>query len=131
MEAISEDLSLDPYVLTELLSDREKLMSTALNSGIAVPHTRDFLLKGPKDVIIVVFPKEPIDWEALDGNPVHTLFFLFASDDKHHLHLLAKLAHLSSNEEALELLASKPSKQEFLDYLRKWESPKVDNLVLR
>lgn len=131
MEAVAEDLALDPSVITELLCDREKLMSTALNSGVAVPHTRDFLLKGPKDVVIVVFPKEPIEWGALDGNPVHTLFFLFASDDKHHLHLLAKLAHLSSNEEALELLSSKPSKQDLLDYLRSWESPKVDNLVLR
>ena len=131
MEAISDDLSVDPYVLTDLLCDREKLMSTSLNNGIAVPHTRDFLLKGPKDVVVVVFPKEPVDWGALDGHPVHTLFFLFASDDKHHLHLLAKLAHLSSNEEALELLASRPNKQDFLDYLRKWESPKVDNLALR
>ena len=131
MEAVAKDLCLDPSVITELLCDREKLMSTALNSGIAVPHTRDFLLKGPKDVVIVVFPKEPIEWGALDQKPVHTLFFLFASDDKRHLHLLAKLAHLSSNKEALELLSSKPSKQELLDYLRIWEAPKVDNLVLR
>lgn len=122
MERISGDLGMDPSVMSDLLLDREKLMPTALNNGIAVPHTRDFLLKGPTDVVVVVFPKEPIDWGALDENPVHTLFFLFACDDKRHLHLLAKLAHLSSNDEALELIRSRPEKQELLEYIKEWES---------
>ncbi len=121
-DRVSDDLGMDPLVMADLLLDREKLMPTALNNGIAVPHTRDFLLKGPTDVIVVVFPKEPIDWGALDENPVHTLFFLFACDDKRHLHLLAKLAHLSSNEEALELMRSKPAKKELLEYIKEWES---------
>ena len=125
MEIISDDLGFDPSVISDLLIDREKLMPTALNNGIAVPHTRDFLLKGTTDVIVVVFPKQPIDWGALDDNPVHTLFFLFASDDKRHLHLLAKLAHLSSNDEALELLLSKPNKKELLDYIKERESQAV------
>lgn len=127
MEATADVLSLDPAVMSELLLDREKLMPTALNNGIAVPHTRDFLLKGPTDVIVVVFPKTPIDWGALDQSPVHTLFFLFACDDKRHLHLLAKLAHLSSNDEALELLRSSPSKKELLDYIKNWESKVSSN----
>ena len=77
MDRVSKDLGMDPHVISDLLLDREKLMPTALNNGFAVPHTRDFLLKGPTDVVVVVFPKEPIDWGALDENPVHTLFFLF------------------------------------------------------
>lgn len=122
MDRVSDDLGMDPHVMADLLLDREKLMPTALNNGIAVPHTRDFLLKGPTDVVVVVFPKTPIDWGALDENPVHTIFFLFACDDKRHLHLLAKLAHLSSNDEALELMRSQPSKKELLDYVKDWES---------
>lgn len=122
MEAVAEDLSLDPTVLTDLLLDRERLMPTALNNGIAVPHTRDFLLKGPTDVVIVVFPKKPIAWGALDDAPVHTLFFLFASDDKKHLHLLAKLAHFSSNDGAIERIRSNPNKKELLNYIKDWES---------
>jgi PTS system nitrogen regulatory IIA component len=121
METMATSLSLDSTVMTELLLDREKLMPTALNNGIAVPHTRDFLLKGPSDVIVVVFPYKPIEWGALDENPVHTLFFLFACDDKRHLHLLAKLAHLSSNDEALELMRSHPGKKELLNYIKDWE----------
>jgi len=122
MEQISDDLGMDPSVMSDLLLDREKLMPTALNNGIAVPHTRDFLLKGPTDIVVVVFPKKPIDWGALDENPVHTLFFLFACGDKRHLHLLAKLAHLSSNDEALELIRSRPEKKELLEYIKDWES---------
>ena len=122
MEKMAHKLALDPSVITELLLDREKLMPTALNHGIAVPHTRDFLLKGPTDVVIVVFPKRSIEWGALDKRPVHTLFFLFACNDKRHLHLLAKLAHLSSYEGALELFSLHPKKEELLPYIKEWES---------
>ena len=122
MRMVSQQLSLDPIVISELLLDREKLMSTALNNGIAVPHARDAFLKKPHDVVVILFPKEPIDWGALDGEPVHTLFFLFACNEKRHLHLLAKLAHLSRDEVALRLLQQKPEKKELLNYIRKWES---------
>ena len=122
MQCLAQSLDLDADVLTELLLDRERLMPTALNNGIAVPHTRDFLLSAHFDAIAVVFPQKPINYGALDGNPVHTMFFLFACEDKRHLHLLAKLAHLSSQPEAMQLLSSKPDKKSFLAYVRKWES---------
>ncbi|HSX26633.1 MAG TPA: PTS sugar transporter subunit IIA, partial [Chlamydiales bacterium] len=108
MKLIARDLQLDAEVITELLLDREKLMPTALSNGIGVPHTRDFLLQESYDVIAVVFPKNPIEYGALDNQPVHTLFFLFACDDKRHLHLLAKLAHLSSKPENLTFLQTHP-----------------------
>jgi PTS system nitrogen regulatory IIA component len=122
MKLIAPRLALDAEVLSELLLDREKLMPTALNHGVAVPHTRDFLLQGRADTICVVFPQEPLEYGALDGNPVHTLFFLFSTADKKHLHLLAKLAHLSSSEEALALLQQKPDKPKLLEFIREWEA---------
>jgi nitrogen PTS system EIIA component len=115
-------LGCDADILTDLLLDREKLMPTALNHGIAVPHTREFVFKGPFDVVIVVFPDKPIEYGALDGLPIHTLFFLFASGDKHHLHLLAKIAHLSSNPDMLQFLKTRPDKQLFLERLQEWEA---------
>jgi len=115
-------LGCDADILTDLLLDREKLMPTALNHGVAVPHTREFVFKGPFDVVIVVFPEKPIEYGALDGLPVHTLFFLFASGDKHHLHLLAKIAHLSSNQEMLQFLKTRPDKPIFLERLQEWEA---------
>jgi PTS system nitrogen regulatory IIA component len=122
MKSTALILGLDADVLSDLLLDREKLMPTAFNHGVAVPHTRDFLLQGPFDVIFVVYPQEPIEYGALDGQPVHTLFFLFSSADKRHLHLLAKIAHLSSHSESLEFLKTKPNKEKLLEYIRNWES---------
>ncbi len=122
MQQIASDLNLDAEVITELLLDRENLMPTALSNGIGVPHTRDFLLQESYDVIAVVFPEHPIEYGALDGQPVHTLFFLFACDDKRHLHLLAKLAHLSSKPENLAFLKGHPTKTELLGYIKSWEA---------
>jgi PTS system nitrogen regulatory IIA component len=131
MVAIASDLHLDAEVITELLLDREKLMPTALSNGVGVPHTRDFLLQESFDVVVVVFPKEPIEYGALDGQPIHTLFFLFACDDKRHLHLLAKLAHLSSRPENLFYLQTHPNKQELLDYIKNWETSGLFQKFLR
>jgi len=121
VKIIAQNLSLDADILTEMLMDRERLMPTTLNHGIAVPHTRDFLLQKSFDVVTVVYPKNPIEYGALDGKKVHTLFFLFACDDKRHLHLLAKLAHLTRLEEALKFLSDKPNKAELLAYIKEWE----------
>jgi PTS system nitrogen regulatory IIA component len=122
MSRVAKTLGMDADVMTEMLIDREKMMPTALSNGTAVPHTRDFLLKKPFDVVVVASLKTPIDWGALDGKKVHTLFFLFASDDKRHLNLLAKLAHLSSSEEALEFLQTPHAKGDLLEYIKSWES---------
>lgn len=119
---LSEKLNLDADVLAEMLLDREKLQPTALNNGIAAPHTRDFLLSSHHDVVAFVFPEKEISYGALDGKPVHTLIFLFASDDRKHLHLLAKIAHLSSQEEAVQFLKTGPSKEALLEYIKNWES---------
>lgn len=123
MQKTAPRLGLDADLMSELLIDREELMSTALNSGIAVPHPRDIVLEHPgSDAIITVFPEKPIDYDALDGQPVHTLFFLFSSSDKTHLHLLSKLAHLTSQPESLEFLAQKPSTDALLAYIKEWEA---------
>jgi PTS system nitrogen regulatory IIA component len=120
MGHIAHHLHLDAEGISDLLMDRENLQPTALNNGIGVPHTRDFLLNA-QDVVTVVFPEHPIDYGALDGKPVHTLFFLFACEDKRHLHLLAKIAHLCNQPATLDLLKTKPSKEAFLAYIKEWE----------
>jgi PTS system nitrogen regulatory IIA component len=122
VQIIAKNLSLDADVLSELLLDRERLMPTGLNHGVAVPHTRDFLLQKPYDVVTVVYPQEPIEYGSLDGQKVHTLFFLFASSDKSHLHLLAKLAHFTRQDRTLAFLKQKPGKNALLEYAKTWEA---------
>lgn len=121
MEQMANHFELDAAVLSDLFLDREQMAPTALGAGIAVPHTRDFLLNRHFDVIEVVYPVFPLDYGALDHRPVHTLFFLFASEDRQHLHLLAKLAHLCSSEETRTFLQTKPPKDKLLEYVKSCE----------
>lgn len=122
MKPISDKLDVDAEGLAELLWDRERLQPTALNNGIGIPHTRDFLLKGSQDAVSVVFLQKPIEYGALDGKPVHTLFFLFACEDKRHLHLLAKIALFCSTEKNVDFLLTKATEDTFLQYIKEWES---------
>lgn len=121
MDQVAGRLSLDAEGVSELFIERENLMPTAFNYGIAVPHTREFLLEGLFDAVVVVYPNEPIEWGALDGAPVHTLFFLFACDDKRHLNLLAKIAHFTSSEKCLNFIKQAPEKADLLDFINNWE----------
>lgn len=120
-EKLAPKLDLDANIVTELLLDREKLAPTAIGHGIAIPHTREIVLENSRDLIAVVFPKEPIAYGALDGIDVHTMFFLFASESKQHLHLLSKIAHMISDPKWVEFLKSKPSLAELLSETKKWE----------
>lgn len=122
MQRLAPTLKLDADVLYELFMDRENLMTTAVGQGIAIPHARDFLLDGHRDAVAVVFLNKPIPYGALDGKPVHTLFFLLASDDKRHLALLSKIAHLATTPGMLEQIAKKPQKQELLELIKEWET---------
>lgn len=122
MKHLAPQLKLDNEVLYELFMDRENLVPTAVGHGFAIPHARDFLMAGHRDVVTVVFLNRPIAYGALDGQPVHTLFFLLASDDKRHLALLSKIAHLASTPSMLEKLAKKPHKSELLDVIKEWET---------
>ena len=122
MHHIAPMLMADSEGMSEMLIERESLMPTSIGFGIAVPHTRDFLTKGSLDMVCPVFLEEPIEWGALDKERVYLLFFFFASDDKKHLNLLAKLAHLCSEPASREFLKSRPDKAALLDYIKKWES---------
>ena len=94
LERLAPLLRTEPGPLIECFLEREGLMPTGLNKGVAVPHSRQYFQKWGEDVIVLVHLDTPIAWGALDRRPVHTLFFLFAVSDKHHLQLLARIAHL-------------------------------------
>ncbi len=122
MQRISRKVKLDPEVLTELFMEREDMVPTAIGQGFAIPHARDFHLPGQHDVLAIVFLKKPIPYDALDGEPVHTLFFLLACNDKRHLSLLAKIAHVVSSSTMRANLATQPNKEQLLPIIQDWEA---------
>lgn len=86
---------LDPEFLLQTLLAREALGSTAFGNGIAIPHVRNPIVgQTNESAISLCFLKNPIDFDAIDGQPVTILFTLVTPNVKAHLHLLAKLAFL-------------------------------------
>jgi nitrogen PTS system EIIA component len=88
------------------LFSRERLGSTGLGEGVAVPHGR---IKGLQHSLCAFFRLErPIPFEAPDGQPVSMLLCLLVPENaaQQHLDILAELAHLMSNQELRASLAS-------------------------
>ena len=80
--------------LTAALLKRERMMSTALADGVAIPHAR---LPGlSRSVAAFGRSKAGIDWDAQDGRPTHLFFVLVAPDGANtdHLKLLAAVSRL-------------------------------------
>ncbi len=83
----------DREFLFQVLLARESLGSTAVGDGIAIPHVRNpITLHVIKPVMALCFLETPIDFQAMDGKPVHTLFTIVSPTIKAHLNLLSKLS---------------------------------------
>ena len=88
------------------LISRERLGSTALGHGVAVPHGRIKDLKEPCAAFFRL--TEPVRFDASDGRSAHLLFILLVPETATQLHLdlLAEIARLMSDEEIRHLLAT-------------------------
>lgn len=83
----------DRDYLYQVLLAREALGSTGVGDGIAIPHVRNpIVLHVPRATVTLCFLENPVDFRALDGKPVTTLFTLVSPTVKAHLHLLSRLA---------------------------------------
>ena len=80
-------------LLHRVLLAREALGSTGFGNGIAIPHPRNpIVLRIPRPEVAICYIDPPVDFEAVDGKPVHTLFTVVSSSTRTHLHLLAMIA---------------------------------------
>jgi nitrogen PTS system EIIA component len=103
----------------DLLVSREKLMTTALGDGLAIPHLRvPVVVDVPRPVLSIFCTREPIDMGALDGIPVHTLFLLLSLAPKQHLELLARLTFLFRHPEFVELLRVRARPETIVKWIR-------------
>ena len=88
------EIKCDSGAMLRVLMEREKLGSTGIGDGIAIPHGK---LAG-LDEIMVAFgrSREGIAFEALDGKPVHLFFLLMAPQNSagRHLKVLAKISRM-------------------------------------
>lgn len=112
--------SVTPDILYEGLCAREKVLSTAVGRGIALPHCRDIILSGSDEQqITVVYLKNPIDMNAPDGRKVDTMFVLLTSNSQSHLQVLSRLAALIKDDSFVELLRNRASAEELAEAANK------------
>jgi PTS system nitrogen regulatory IIA component len=102
--------------------EREALMSTSVGSGIALPHPRNPLAAKSEDQFTALgFLEHPVNWNALDGKPVDTLFFIVSSSAKLHLHTLSKINFFCQDEAFLKLLQNRASQNDIIKFIKDTE----------
>ena len=102
---------IDAARLLEVLWDRERLGSTAIGDGIAIPHGK---LPGVQGVIAAFGRhRRGVDFQSLDGRPSTIFFLLVAPDDSVGLHLkaLARVSRLLKEPSFRERLLTAPDRE--------------------
>ncbi len=110
-------------VFLQKLLDRERLMTTGLGGGVAFPHPREpqrDLFDRP--MVAIVISPEGVEYDAIDGRPVHVFFLICAPDDGTHLWTMARLSHIFRGTEAVARLLSAQSPTEVVELLARWDS---------
>jgi PTS system nitrogen regulatory IIA component len=105
-ESAAARLGLDSRVIFDSVMDRERLGSTGVGDGVAIPHAR---LEGLNHVFgLFARLKHPIDFDAIDGRPVDLVFLLLAPEDSsaEHLKALARVSRVFRREDIRSRLRS-------------------------
>lgn len=88
------NVEVDYDVMVEVLLEREKLGSTGIGDGIAIPHGK---LAGLENLMVSFgISKDGIEFDSMDGKPVHIFFLLMAPENSagQHLKALAKISRM-------------------------------------
>ena len=104
--------------LLELTLAREELASTAVGGGIAIPHVRNpVLLHVTRPTLSLCYLEQPVDFFALDGQPVQILFPLFSPSIKAHLGILSRLSFVLHDPHFLSALTNQGSREEIFSLM--------------
>jgi PTS system nitrogen regulatory IIA component len=113
----------DREFLYQVLLARETLGSTGIGDGIAIPHVRNpVVLHVTKPMVTLCFLDHPIDFGALDGQPVSILFAMISPTVKAHLHMLSRLGFVLQNPEFKGALTRQASRDELMSALARAEA---------
>jgi PTS system nitrogen regulatory IIA component len=114
---VQNDASLDAREVFESLCARERLGSTGLGHGVAIPHGRISGSSAAQAVFIRL--AKPLSFDAIDGQPVDLLLALAVPKDctSDHLKLLSQIAELFSDETLLKKLRSAENVNELIELL--------------
>jgi len=119
--AVTSGKLTDRDAVLQAILDREKLMSTGLEHGVAVPHAKTSAVSGL--VLALAISREGIDFQSADGNLSHLFFLLLApvAAAAPNIQALAQIARLTGNSEFCESIKSATSAQDALEIIRRAE----------
>ena len=108
------------------IHDREKEMSTGIGKGFAIPHGKTNAVND----VIVSFGKttRDIDYEALDGNPVHLVFLLVGKVDlvSKYIKLLSRISQVMNKDDFREKILNAKTKDEIINIFKEEEKHYID-----
>lgn len=109
-------------LVTDSLFSRERLGSTGLGHGVAIPHGRIKGLKAPMAAIFRL--ASAIGFDAPDELPVSLMIFLLVPEaaTQKHLEILAEIAEMLSDTELREKLVASTSSTEVFELIAAWQS---------
>jgi PTS system nitrogen regulatory IIA component len=113
-------------VVFDSLFARERLGSTGLGQGVAIPHGR---IKGLREAIgAFVRLSHPVPFDAPDGKPVGLVFVLLVPEHatEQHLQILSELAQMFSDRDLRELLKSDPDAGDLHRHITGWQPHVAD-----
>ena len=106
---------IDHTKILQVLMDRERLGSTGIGGGIAIPHGKMKNL----DRVLLGFGLSPlgVDFESMDGLPTHLFFLLITPENATDLHLklLARVSRLLKQDVLKEMMMKATSSDEIID----------------
>jgi len=108
-------------ILSGLLA-RERLGSTAIGQGVAIPHVRSNLVKKP--LIVIGLSVAGLDFDSLDGDLVHVIFLIITPKELEglHLKLLATISKLLRDKFFLDRLKNSRKVREIKDLIKTQEA---------
>ncbi|MCI5072069.1 PTS sugar transporter subunit IIA [bacterium] len=107
----------DASELAQALVDRERLSSTAIGAGVAIPHARLKLLK--ESHVLIAKSAKGVDFDAIDEKPVHLIFCILSPSKatENHLKLLSRVAKFLHDTSFKEQLIKASDEREVLSAL--------------
>lgn len=113
----------DREFLYSVFLARERLGSTGVGDGIAIPHVRSpVVLHVTRPEVCLSFLEKPVDFGAIDGKPVTTLFALVSPTVRAHLQLLSRLSFLLQDPNVQAVLKRQGNRDEIVAAFRDAES---------
>lgn len=118
-----DQTQLDASRIFDSLISRERLGSTGVGYGIAIPHGRIQNCKKITGAFIQL--TQGVDFDAIDNQPVDILFALAVPEEStdEHLQVLAQLASMFNDESFREKLRNSKSNEETYQLLTEWKNP--------